>query len=758
MIRKLVFLLICTSFVVTRHRQESSFTRSISNADLGLKDSPQNTIMMNSFSDYYNAIVTVNRKTLQLTRLSSSSQSRSFDISAGGYHSIIADPFSSKLCGLNNETKKVEVFSVAGGIFRLVRSWTVDLPAPIGSQLSAYWHPQTSYLFVKNFASFQLLDLSSTSGQVYDIRKFADIFGTEGATMRGLVPFGNDGSNQYVANLIFKPVFYILNLLNPSQYLRVQIKDNQLSDSQSSLVVDTEDKAVWYVQHVHTRLAKWRYDGSPNLVLLLDAQNFFVPPNQANRASVLARGLAQLCDVPGSGYLVFYTDQITGVVRKSDFGVEHLYDSTPEGLTSSVFPLLSAFIVRRGDSIFASRIMINAQKTETTVLVEEFKSSNKLGTLCPTGQAHYENRCLTGQIPSGFGIDPIDNSAKQCLVKSCLNCANDYRFCQVCEGSSVFDSVQGVCPPPPKPVPAACTVANCLVCSNNICSQCDPNTAFKVLSGNKCIQAKDLPADGNGVDPSTNTVKPCSLGDCADCRTNFKECNACKPGYQMSLQKTCSKEGFEGDIPESFVERPFAPENAGNLAQVTSFVGPYKFNFVFYAAPSVVSPKVAFKADTTFAAFISSYLSTHHQVSLDQVDSQKHSVDVSSFHSFTEYVQVKKTTDLKAVVYFLLSQNFKYAIDLRSAQVFYDKVKACAERFSVTEFNVAPQIRNSVALVRTQLVFTDCSVKGQFRLLVHSGTGRVAAAGGSQLKAADLDVVDRAVKGQLNRRVLGILA
>jgi hypothetical protein len=226
----------------------------------------------------------------------------------------------------------------------------------------------------------------------------------------------------------------------------------------------------------------------------------------------------------------------------------------------------------------------------------------------------------------------------------------------------------------------------------------------------------------------------------------------------MSLQKTCSKEGFEGDVPESLVERPFAPENAASLAQITSIVGPYKYNFQFYVSPNLVFPKVAFKADASLADFLSSYLSTHHPDSLAQVDRSRFTVDTATFHSFTEFVQVKKASDLKAVSYFLLSQNFKYAIDLRSAQTFYDRLKACAQRFAVAEFEVPPQIRASVALVRSQFVVADCSVKGQYRLLIHSGTGRVAPADGSQLKLADLGAVDRAVKGQLNRRGLDILA
>ena len=765
MIRKLVFLLIWISFVFAGHRQQSPFARSISNKDSGVLDSSKDTIMEISFSEYHNAIVTANRKTLLLSGLTSDRQSSSFDISAGGYHTVIADPLSSKLCGLNNLTKKVDVFSVASGSVRVIRSWDVDIAAPIGSQISAIWHPHTNYLLVRNSASFQLLDVSSPSGEVYGLRKFADILGdTFKAGLRKMQPFGPEGTNQYLTSLIFTPVFYIIDITNPTSFFIAEVNSYTIKDSLSSVLIDSADKNVWYIAHVRSRLAKYRYNGSRNLEKLLEVENFFVPPNPNTRADTLSRAKSDLCDVPRTAYIVFYVDQIIGLVRKSDFAVEFLFDSTSEGLKAEGVPLASPFTVRRGDSIFAPRIMTSASLTETFVVVEEIRSSNQLGTLCPTGQAYFENRCIgLAQIPSGFGACLIDNSVQRCLVEGCVNCSNNFRFCQACQGTSAYDSVQSKCIEPPKPVKpvdpvVACTVANCLVCNNNICSKCDQNTPFKILRRNKCVQANELPADGNGIDPTTNTVKPCALSDCADCRNNFKECNGCKPGFQMSLQQSCSKEGFEGDTPESLVERPFAPENAAALAQVTSIVGQYRFNFLFYVSPAVASPKVSFRPDATMSAFLSSYLTTQNSETLEQVDRSRFGVDASSFHSFTEYVQVKKAADLKAVLYFLLSQNFKYAIDLRSAQIFYDKVKACAERFSVTEFNVPPQIRNSVALVRTQFVVTDCSVKGQNRLLIHSGTGRITSVGESQLKAADLANLDRVIKGQLNRRALDILA
>ena len=98
-------------------------------------------------------------------------------------------------------------------------------------------------------------------------------------------------------------------------------------------------------------------------------------------------------------------------------------------------------------------------------------------------------------IPDSFGPNDTTWTTERCTDPNCQRCPLDYTKCLVCNQSGDYK--------------------------------------YRDNSDQRCYSIADMPV-GKGASDSNNTVEPCSVTNCIDCKNNFSKCEMCN---QTAVEK-----------------------------------------------------------------------------------------------------------------------------------------------------------------------------------------------------------------------------
>lgn len=154
---------------------------------------------------------------------------------------------------------------------------------------------------------------------------------------------------------------------------------------------------------------------------------------------------------------------------------------------------------------------------------------------CPDNCEECEGKPTCISCNSGYGVNE-NGLCSPCALQNCSICSKNYKTCNWCEVSLIYDPIKNVCS-------LNCSDSNCLSCiheNGTICSECA--TGF-YLSDHQCIKC----SDPNCIDCNSDDVciecpddYVIQNGKCAKCIAEncFKclegqsnACDVCNPGY-----------------------------------------------------------------------------------------------------------------------------------------------------------------------------------------------------------------------------------
>jgi hypothetical protein len=157
----------------------------------------------------------------------------------------------------------------------------------------------------------------------------------------------------------------------------------------------------------------------------------------------------------------------------------------------------------------------------------------------------------TSAVANGKGANLATFGYQLCTDPNCLNCAQDYTGCALCNTPLSYfrNTTAQVCQPlstvqdgygvnPSTFVYEPCTDPHCQKCAadKNVCTQCWIDQFYYMNTTSMLCQKNDTFAEGNGANLVNFNIEPCTDVNCRDCVVNKAVCAKCNDtaGYYMN--------------------------------------------------------------------------------------------------------------------------------------------------------------------------------------------------------------------------------